>query len=325
VKIGVLQGLAGEVALWAQSEGLSDERYVSAMCPPDDWRIRQVDPAARRALDLALDLKAMWPDAEVTQVHLGPERAIGWMRDEAARGCDDSLRVWADELLGAGTQVKALVLAAVASSRCFDLVLAGAASPSSAGGQLGVLVAGRLGVPCVTQVCAIERPDDSASSLVVTRALAGGYRERVLLRLPAVMTVVPTDGPPTHVASVPSLLSAQAASVPTWDLAMLGVSHEELAAVARPLRSGRVRPPRPRSRPLAVPDQSASAFERILAIVAGTVKQRRAQVVRGTADELAAQIVEAMDRRGWLDHLQGDGAVLPQRGAHTDEEPSQAG
>ena len=58
MKVGVLQGLTGEVALWAQSDGLSDERYASGPCPDGDWRIRQVDPRRRRALDLALDLKA---------------------------------------------------------------------------------------------------------------------------------------------------------------------------------------------------------------------------------------------------------------------------
>ena len=58
------------------------------------------------------------------------------MRDEAARGCKDAVRVWDDELVDAGTQVRALVLATTARTRGFDLVLAGAASLSSAGGQL---------------------------------------------------------------------------------------------------------------------------------------------------------------------------------------------
>ena len=168
------------------------------------------------------------------------------MRREAARGCDGALRVWDAELAGAGTQVKALVLAAAAAGRGFDLVLAGAASLSSAGGQLGVLVAAHLGVPCVTQACAIEPagagPDAAGpDALVVTRALAGGYRERVAVTLPAVVTVVPPAEPPAHVAAVPDLLRWQTEAIPVWDLAQLGVPREAIQAAARPLRPGALR------------------------------------------------------------------------------------
>ena len=140
----------GDVALRAQSAGLTDERFADGPRSAHDWRIRQVDPAAQRALDLALGMKER-ASAEVTLVHAGPAEAESWMRDEAARGCDGALRVWDGELAGAGTQVKAVALAAAAEGRGFDLVLTGAASLSSAGGQLGVLTAAHLGVPCITQ------------------------------------------------------------------------------------------------------------------------------------------------------------------------------
>ena len=307
MRILVLQELAGDVTLRAQSDGLSDERYANGERSPDDWRIRQVDPAAQRALDLALDLKMKGPGVEVTLIHLGPEDAERWMRDEAARGCDGALRVWDGELAGAGTQVKALMLAAAARDCGFDLVLAGAVSVSSASGQLGVLTAGHLGVPCVTRACAVEPAGASGpDSLVVARALAGGYRERVAVTLPAVVTVVPSAEPPAHVAALSGLLRAQAEEIPVWDLALLGVSREALQAAARPMRAGALRAPRPRWRPIATPDQSAPAFERILQLVAGTVHRRQAHVVRGTPDEIAAEIVATLSREGWLDHLRAD-------------------
>jgi electron transfer flavoprotein beta subunit len=309
VRILVLLELAGDVSLRAQSDGLRDERFANAERAPHDWRIRQVDPAAQRALDLALDLKTMAPGTEVTLVHLGPDHAEHWMREEAARGCDGVLRVWDGELAGACTQVKALVLAAAAQSWGFDLVLAGAASLSSAGGQLGVVAAAHLGVPCVTQVCAIEPVGDAGpDALVVTRALAGGYRERASVTLPAVVTVVPAAKSPANVAAVPELLRWRAETIPVWDVARLGVPREQLQAAARPLRASALRSPRPRRKPIAAPDQSAPAFDRILQLVAGTVQRRRAQVVRGTPDELAVEIVATMSREGWLDHLRRDAA-----------------
>jgi electron transfer flavoprotein alpha/beta subunit len=319
VRILVLMELAGEVVLRAQSAGLRDERFANAERAPDDWRIRQVDPAAQRALDLALDLKTSAPGTEVTLFHLGPAGAEHWMRREAARGCDGALRVWDAELAGAGTQVKALVLAAAAEGRGFDLVLAGAASLSSAGGQLGVLAAAHLGAPCVTQACAVELPgvgSDAAGpdALVVTRALAGGYRERVAAALPAVVTVVPAAEPPAHVATVPDLLRWQTEEIPVWDLAQLGVPREAVRAAARPLRPGALRAPHPRRKPIAAPDQSAPAFDRVLQLVAGTVQRRQAQVVHGTPDELAAEIVATLSREGWLDHLRGDAGTGPGAG-----------
>ena len=309
MRVLVLLELAGDAVLRAQSDGLTDERHASGERRPHDWRIRQVDPAAQRALELALDLKVKRPDTEVTLVHLGPVAADQWLRDEAARGCDGALRVWDAELAGAGTQVKALVLAAAARGRGFDLVLAGAESLSSAGGQLGVLVAAHLGVPCVTQACALEVGEDAAPhELVFTRALAGGYRERGAVSLPAVVTVMPSSDALAHVAAVPELLRWQTAQVPAWDLALLGVPREELRAAARPLAAGGLRAPRPRRKPIAAPDQSLPAFERVVQLVAGTVQRRRARVVRGMPDDVVAEIVSTLGREGWLDHLRENSA-----------------
>jgi electron transfer flavoprotein beta subunit len=321
VRVLVLLELAGDVALRAQSDGLRDERFANAERAPDDWRIRQVDPAAQRALDLALRLKADVPVSEVTLMHLGPADADHWMRREAARGCDGALRVWDGELAGAGTQVKALVLAAAVGRRGFDLVLAGVASLSSAGGQLGVLAAAHLGAPCVTQACAIEHGAAGPDALTVTRALAGGYRERVTVTLPAVVTVVPSADPPAHTAALPDLLRGQTEEIPVWDLAQLGVPRERLQAAARPLRAGAPRAPHPRGKPIAAPDQSAPAFDRILQLVAGTVQRRQGQVVHGTPDEIATEIVATLSREGWLEHLRGDAGAGPGVGAAAGASP----
>jgi electron transfer flavoprotein beta subunit len=312
VRVLVLLERAGDTALRAQSDGLTDERYAAGERGPHDWRIRQVDPAAQHALELALDLKVKLPSTEVTLVHLGPVGAERWMRDEAARGCGGALRVWDAELAGAGTQVKALVLAAAADGRGFDLVLAGAESLSSAGSQLGVLVAAHLGVPCVTQACALELgPDGAPDELAFTRALAAGYRERVAVSLPAVVTVAPSTSPPAHVAALPELLRWQTAEIPVWDLALLGVPREALRAAALPLTAGALRAPRPRRKPIAAPDQSLSAFERVVQLVAGTVQRRRARVVRGVPDEVAREIVATLSSEGWLDHLRQQSAGSP--------------
>ena len=192
-------------------------------------------------------------------MHLGPADAVHWMREEAARGCDAAVRVWDDELALVGTQAKALVLAAAVRSHGADLVLTGTANAASAGGQLGVLLARHLGVPCVTNASRVACPSRDGgrrrlgrAALHVTRDLARGYRERVAVALPAVVTVVPGDDD-GELASLPSLLRAQESDIPVWDLATLGVGADQLRKAGQALRPGELRPPRPPMRYIAAP------------------------------------------------------------------------
>lgn len=317
MRIVVLEELTGDVALREQSAGVRNERLMNAERGSDDWRIARVNPADAKALDVALDLKASLPDVHVSLLHLGPAPAAHWMRGELARGCDEAIRVWDGEVAGGGTQAKALVLAAAVRSRRFDLVLTGVANAASAGGQLSVLLGRHLGVPCVTQasIVAPSPGEDSAAAkgerLRVTRDLDRGYRERVEVMLPAVVGVAAGAETRDHVASLPALIAAQTAEVPAWDLATLGVSTEALRTAGAPLRPGQMREPRPARLHLAPPDSSAPAFERILQIVAGTVRRREGRVVRGDDDEVVEALFEALRSDGWLDHLGGERSAGP--------------
>lgn len=309
MRVVVLQELGAEVALREQAVGFTDERQANAARTPDDWHIARVDAADAHALGVGLALKSALPDTDVLLLHLGPPDAAVWMREQSARGCDAALRVWDDELALAGTQAKALVLAAAVRSRGADLVLAGTANGTSAGGQLGVLLARHLGVPCVTNASRVVPAGGDGSgaglgppALHVTRELDRGFRERVAVTLPAVVTVVPGDGP-EEPTSLPAMLRASESEVEVWDLATLGVPPGELRRVAGRLRPGDLRPARPPLRPIAAPDASAPAFERILQIVAGSVKRRAGRVVRGSDAQIADEIFDCLLREGWLDHL----------------------
>ena len=158
MRVVVLQELTAEVALQEQAVGVRDERQANAGRAPDDWHITRVDPADAHALAVGLGLKADHPGTEVALMHLGPADAVHWMREEAARGCDAAVRVWDDELALAGTQAKALVLAAAVRSHGADLVLTGTANAASAGGQLGVLLGAAPGRPLCDQRLARRVP-----------------------------------------------------------------------------------------------------------------------------------------------------------------------
>jgi electron transfer flavoprotein beta subunit len=291
-----------------------------------DWLVAEVDPAGARALDLALALTEDRPNGAITVLHLGPAASEPFLRRALARGCYRAIRVWDEEAANARTAGKALILAAAAGAAGYDLVLTGDRGVIGAGGQLGVLVAARLGVPCVTEVGAAELSPDS-HRLHAVRELERGFREKVEVTLPAVITVsaspgaagsaggaggadgaAPAIGAVGADTSARALLAALEQEIPVWTLADLGVAPGAVRDVDRPLELGLPRPRRPRLHPIAPPDPTLPAFDRILALVRGSVKSREGRVVRRPADEVAQEVFQVLRDEGWLDHLRPRGS-----------------
>jgi len=279
----------------------------------DEWQVAQVNPADARALDCALEIKAGSPGTEIALVHLGPAEAEPWLREALARGVDRAVRIWDGQAAEACAQGTAVILAAAAASLGFDLALTGTAGATHAGGQTGVLLAGHLDVPCVTQALAIDSPPGPAIAapsgpssrpgiVGVTRGLARGFQEHVEVFLPAVVTVAAGESV-AHGAAMDELLRAQERHMPVWDLAELGVPWESVRKADEPLASGRLRSPQPGLRHLPAPESSLPAFERIEQLVRGAVRRREGTVARGSAEEVTEAVFQALLRGGWLDHL----------------------
>ncbi len=286
----------------------------------EEWLVREVDPASARALDMALALKAAGAAGgavtEVTVIHMGPETTEIYLQQALARGCDRAIRVWDEKTEGLHAAGAAVVLAAAAQAAGFDLVLCGAAGVVDACGQLGPLLAARLGVPCVTRAVEIgeasgRAPSDGTGSVdlgvEILRDSDGGYRERVHATLPCVVTVSPPpagSGSPTMpVVSARALLAAQQCDLPVWDLADLGVPFEDVRRAEGALIYGGAGPRRPRLMPIAAPDPSLPAFDRILRLIEGTVKRREGRVVKEPPEVVAEEIFATLRDEGWLDHL----------------------
>jgi electron transfer flavoprotein beta subunit len=285
-------------------------------CDPRTGRVRQdrlvaeIDPAGARALDVALGLAAGRPNGEVTVINVGPPEHDSFLRQAVGRGCNRAIRAWDEEAGAARTAGKAAVLAAAAQAAGFDLVLAGDRGVITRGGQLGVLVAAQLGILCVTEVGSAVLSADSRR-LAAIRELERGFQERVEVALPALLTVTPgATGEAASSAAIPAraLLAALEQEISVWTLADLGVAPGVVRDVDRPLQSEPPRPRRPRLHPVASPDPSLPAFDRILGLVSGSVKHREGRVVRKSAGEVAQEMFEVLRDEGWLDHLRPDSA-----------------
>ena len=137
------------------------------------------------ALEEALRLKEKH-SGEVVVCSAGPARATQVLREALARGADRAIHVEADAFVSADAFVIAEGLAAAMRDENFDLVLTGLQSDDQGFGQVGVVLAEKLGMPHATIIMAVEKEE---GALRVKRELEGGWFQWMTLPLPALLTI----------------------------------------------------------------------------------------------------------------------------------------
>ena len=145
------------------------------------------------ALEEALRLKEQHT-GEVVVVSAGPARAAQVIREALARGADRAIHVEADALASADAVTVADAIASAIRDEKFDLVLTGLQSDDQGFGQVGVVLAEKLGMPHATiimEVQAAESPSSGSgpAALRVKRELEGGWFQWISLPLPALLTI----------------------------------------------------------------------------------------------------------------------------------------
>ncbi len=138
------------------------------------------------ALEEALRLKEK-QGGEVVVCSAGPARATQVIREALARGADRAIHVESDALAAADAFTVADALAAAIRDEQFDLVLTGLQSDDQGFGQVGVVLAEKLGMPHATIIMEVQVP--SPGQLRVKRELEGGWFQWVSLPLPALLTI----------------------------------------------------------------------------------------------------------------------------------------
>jgi electron transfer flavoprotein beta subunit len=139
------------------------------------------------ALEEALRLKEKH-GGEVVVCCAGPTRATQVIREALARGADRAIHVEADALASADAMTTAGALAAAVRDEQFDLVLTGLQSDDQGFGQVGVILAERLGMPHATIIMEVQA-DPAGRTLRVKRELEGGWFQWIGLPLPALLTI----------------------------------------------------------------------------------------------------------------------------------------
>jgi len=137
------------------------------------------------ALEEALRLKEKH-GGEVVVCSAGPARATQVLREALARGADRAIHVESDTLASADAFVIADALAAAVRDEKFDLVLTGLQSDDQGFGQVGVVLAEKLGMPHATIIMEVQVTD---ATMRVKRELEGGWFQWMTLPLPALLTI----------------------------------------------------------------------------------------------------------------------------------------
>jgi len=137
------------------------------------------------ALEEALRLKEKH-GGEVVVCSAGPPRAAQVIREALARGADRAIHVESESLATADAFTVADALGGAIRDEKFDLVLTGLQSDDQGFGQVGVVLAEKLGMPHATIIMEVQAAD---GRLRVKRELEGGWFQWVSLPLPALLTI----------------------------------------------------------------------------------------------------------------------------------------
>ena len=162
--------------------------------------------------------------AETTLVSIGGGDNTDMIRKCYAMGIENGIHIDDPALAKADSSIFAKVLQKVFEAGDYDLVITGKQAQDTDSGQTGIILAEYLGVPCVSNVIAIEVMDDQ--HIKVSRVGDAGT-EIVELELPAVVTVDVSINEP-RLPQMRGIMMAKKKAIDVMDLAALGTSNDEV-------------------------------------------------------------------------------------------------
>jgi electron transfer flavoprotein beta subunit len=174
---------------------------------------------------------------EIDAITVGPQRSQEVLRRALGMGARRGIHLESAEAAYLGPGTTAAGIARYAGPKGYDLVLCGCMSEDGMHAQVGPLVAGHLRWPCAIQIVGLAVAE-TADAVTVEKEIEGGGRERLRLRLPAVVAVQSGLNRPRYPA-LSKLLRANAQALDTLPLDTLGPppADARLLGVALPRRA----------------------------------------------------------------------------------------
>ena len=260
----------------------------------------KLNPNDAAALALALNIKSADVTTEITAISIGAEKVESYLRNALALGADKTVRIWDAEFKGLSPYQKVRLLSKAILLSGADLVLTGAKSLDTGSGQVGPMIAGWLGWPCVYDVVDIE-PDTEPNSIILLKDIGRGEREKLSCPLP-VLAAVKGEGKLPY-ANLDRYIESKYSEITLLSPIDLGISCDELKK--DPARVTRLTYPRPS--PVKAPplDSSLPAFYRILQLLEGGITKRKGQMLEGTSDEVVEKLFQLFLEEGVVKRAAG--------------------
>lgn len=164
-----------------------------------------ISPYDEIALEAGLQLKEAAGEGELTVVSLGPGDSTKELRTCLAMGADKAVLLADDQASFRDAATTSAALAQAIGELAPDVVLCGCRAIDRDQGQVGLLLAAHLGMPCVTEIRKLELVDGKA---VVECAGDNGTSETWELALPAVLTCAKGLNEPRY-ASLKGIMKAK--------------------------------------------------------------------------------------------------------------------
>jgi electron transfer flavoprotein beta subunit len=180
---------------------------------------RILNPYDAYAVEEAVKIKETGGEVEITAITIGPETVKETLKKDClAVGCDKALLITDPALDGADETTIATVLTAALKRDEYDLILFGIKAIDDDSGQVGIMVAEKLGLPHVSTITHLELGE---GTLTAHREIEGG-KEVVKASMPALLTCQKGLNEP-RLPSLPNIMKAGMKPMETVTCADLGI------------------------------------------------------------------------------------------------------
>jgi len=146
------------------------------------WRMNEYD---EYAVEQAVQLKEQVKDADLTVLCIGPDKVKETMKKALAMGCDRGAHVIDEDVSSKDPFSIASIISEYARNKNFDYIFTGMQSQDRGSGQVGVLIAEMLSLPCITTIVDFVYNDNKVTA---RRELEGGIKAIMSVKGSALFT-----------------------------------------------------------------------------------------------------------------------------------------
>lgn len=264
---------------------------------PDDI-IHIINPFDELAVEEALQIKEKYEDTEIVVISFGDHFAEEGLRKCLSMGVDKAVHLYAEDSEKMDPWATAMSLAYSVRNLPFELILCGREAIDDQAGLVGPYIAEILKIFCVSKVIKIEM-DRVNSQVLLQRALERGNREKIVCKIPALLTIERSIKIPRY-PTLPGILRAQHQVIEKLELENLKLPMDPFDSALHLLETISLSPPKPMRRAKSSEDSKLSASDRLKSLMKGgdSTKKEDSKVLEGGSGGVLEEFERVLKENG---------------------------